>query len=390
MIRTNQNYNHITTSTIYATVSDLPCAIAIIRLSGPLVLKTLNECIDELLEPDSWRTSTLTDITSPINKCTTRWQPSPNSPTGEDYAELHVFGLRTVVNVLTNKFKGLGLKQANRGEFTKRGLKNNKISSKEVIEIASHYGLKIKSSAINNIKTAFKTTITKLELTNHQNISVKINQLTTRLTNLIKTSIKLNNICLVGNTNVGKSSLFNAISKRTRAIVDNVKGTTRDVLKTSFRDFNLWDTPGFNQRNINSKFITNAWTYIDNAGVIAMVNNNQPPKPFLRLKHKAAIILIESKSDLIHKLPKQNDVIWTSAYTMEGIPQTINLFKQLTRKSIITPSQITALTLLKKCNLIKNIDTKFDMLKLTNKILNNDNDETTTAHTLTNYLCYGK
>lgn len=150
-----------------------------------------------------------------------------------------MFGLRKVVNVLINKFKGLGLKQANRGEFTKRGLDNNKISPKEVIEIASHYGLKIKSSAVDNIKTAFKTTITKLESTNYQNISVKINQLTTRLITLIKTSIKQNNICLVGNTNVGKSSLFNAISKRTRAIVDDVKGTTRDVLKTSFKDFNL-------------------------------------------------------------------------------------------------------------------------------------------------------
>ncbi|PIM96510.1 tRNA modification GTPase MnmE [Candidatus Hodgkinia cicadicola] len=390
MIRIKQNYNLIRTSTIYAIVSNLPCAIAIIRLSGPSVLKTLNECIDELLEPDSWRTTTLTNIPTPINKCTTRWQPSPNSPTGEDYAELHVFGIRTVVEELINKFKHLGLKQANRGEFTKRGLKNNKISSKEVIEIAGHYGLKIKSSAIDNIKTAFKTTITKLELTNHQNISVEIDQLTTHLINLIKTSIKLNNICLVGNTNVGKSSLFNAISKRNRAIVDDVKGTTRDVLKTSFKEFNLWDTPGFDQRNINSKFITNAWTYIDNAGVIAMINNNQPLKPFLRIKHKAAIVLIESKSDLIHKLPQQNEVIWSSAYTMEGIPQIINIFKQLTKKSIITPSQISVLTLLKKCKLIKNIDTKFDMLKVANQILNNDSDETTTAYTLTNYLCYGK
>ncbi|PIM96349.1 tRNA modification GTPase MnmE [Candidatus Hodgkinia cicadicola] len=390
MFKIKQNYNPITTSTIYAIVNNLPCAITIIRLSGPLVLKTLNECIDELLEPDSWRTSTLTDIPNPINKCTTRWQPSPNSPTGEDYAELHVFGLRKVVNVLINKFKGLGLKQANRGEFTKRGLDNNKISPKEVIEIASHYGLKIKSSAVDNIKTAFKTTITKLESTNYQNISVKINQLTTRLITLIKTSIKQNNICLVGNTNVGKSSLFNAISKRTRAIVDDVKGTTRDVLKTSFKDFNLWDTPGFDQTNKNSKFITNAWTYIDNAGVIAMVNNNQPLKPFLRIKHKAVIVLIESKSDLIHKLPNQNEVIWTSAYTMEGLPQVINMFKQLTRKTIITPSQITALTLLKKCKLIKNINTKFDVLKTTNQILNKDSDETTTAYNLTNYLCYGK
>lgn len=40
-----------------------------------------------------------------------------------------------------------------------------------------------------------------------------------------------------------------------------------------------------------------------------MVNNNQPLKPFLRIKHKAVIVLIESKSDLIHKLPNQNEVI---------------------------------------------------------------------------------
>ncbi len=133
----------------------------------------------------------------------------------------------------------MGLKLANRGEFTKRGLNNNKITPKEVIEIANYYGLKTRSPAIDRVKTAFKTAITKLESSNHQGIIGEIKQLTNHLTELIKTSLRLDNVCIVGNTNVGKSSLFNAISGKNRAIVDYGEGTTRDVLRTCFKNFSL-------------------------------------------------------------------------------------------------------------------------------------------------------
>ncbi|PIM95562.1 tRNA modification GTPase MnmE [Candidatus Hodgkinia cicadicola] len=391
LIYDKQVLNITRNTTIYAVINKLPCAIAIIRLSGDLVLKVLNECIDNLLESDSWKTTTLIQINKPINKCVVRWQPSPDSPTGEDYAELHVFGIQMIINKLTNKFKSMGLELAKKGEFTKRGLNNNKISSKEVIEIASYYGMKIKSFAMEQVKTAFRNVILRLESNNSQNITMEINQLTTNLTELIKTSLRLNNVCIVGNTNVGKSSLFNVLSGRNRAIVDSNSGTTRDVLCSHFKSFNLLDTPGFNQQNVNPKYITNAWSYINNAGVIAFIRDSTcSSEPFLRIKHKAAIVIIESKADLVHVLPKKEGVIWVSAYTMEGIPQINSIFKQLTNKTIITQSQTNALVLLKKSRSIKNLETKIEMLKMANRMLNTDNDDFVNACNITNYLCLGK
>ena len=254
--------------TIYALSSGPGISgVAIVRVSGPETQKVISKLIkDPFPKP---RIATL----KKINKINTNelidegiilWFPGPQSYTGEDMAEFHVHGSRTVIEALHKSISKVeNCRLAEPGEFTKIAFINKKInllkaeSIADLItsetEIQRQQALKIMSGKSSEKFNLWRESLLKIL----SNVEAKIDFPDEDLPKDILKNIKLNSekikfeinkilddqnvgeriregfkIAIVGPINVGKSSLLNYLSRREVAIVSEIGGTTRDVIET--------------------------------------------------------------------------------------------------------------------------------------------------------------
>ena len=253
--------------TIYALSSGPGTSgIAVIRISGPeasLVIKKLTE--KNIPEP---RVATLRKInyintSELIDEGMILWFPGPESYTGEDLAEIHVHGSKTVVDAIHSSISIIkNCRLAEPGEFTKIAFQNGKINllkaesigdliaseteiqrkqavqimngksaerfnslREKLLKILSHIEAKIDfpeedlpSDILKSIKKSSYDVIQNLEkILNDQKIGERI-----------RDGFK---IAIVGPPNAGKSSLLNQLANRDAAIVSETAGTTRDVVE---------------------------------------------------------------------------------------------------------------------------------------------------------------
>jgi tRNA modification GTPase len=206
---------------------------------------------------------------------------SPKSFTGEDVCEVFLHGSPLIASQFEQtlkEFKIPGLRLAKNGEFSYRSVLNNKNSLKQAKAINQIISNESFSSLEYNKKLLFEgdqasgLTILRDEIVdlfseitasidfvddeefNFKKIMKKIKLYFDKCHNILqkaKNTKKEKNICkimLIGPVNVGKSTLFNKIIDKERAIVTNIKGTTRDILSNEFvfdgRMFEIFDTAG--------------------------------------------------------------------------------------------------------------------------------------------------
>ena len=194
----------------------------------------------------------------------------PNSFTGEDVCEINCHGGRKVTLQILNLVLECGARIAEPGEFSKRAFLNGKMDLSKAEAIIDVINAKTSAQAklatnqlegglynkVEDIRDKLVTLMAEIEVSidypeydyeeiDNGKINERLDVIEKEISSLIKTYddgkyIKDGiNLAIIGNTNVGKSSLLNTLLNEEKAIVTDIEGTTRDVIEETLVIGNL-------------------------------------------------------------------------------------------------------------------------------------------------------
>ena len=360
-----------------------PCGIAIIRMSGP---DTLNIC--KLISKESTMKENqinLCKFYDPSNdviidpEALILWFPKPNSFTGDDLAEFHVHGSNAIISYFLKVLSSQkNCRMAEPGEFTKIAFQNNKIDllkaesigdlihsetelqRKQAVNLVNGHASKyyddlrsklIKSLSYIEAKIDFAEDDLPENVLKEAHKSIKsIHSDISKIINDNKVGEKIRDgfrVSIIGETNVGKSSLLNLLSKRDAAIVSDEAGTTRDVIETYLNldgyPVILADTAGIREakNDVEKKGISLALSKFKEAdlNIVVIDNSNKEISDKIRsMINKDSIVLL-NKSDVQakenHKF-NNVDAVLASVKDNKNIDKLINLIKQKLNKKFST------------------------------------------------------
>lgn len=299
---------------------------------------------------------------------------APNSYTGEDSVEISSHGNPLIIQKVIELFVGEeGVRFAEPGEFTKRAFLNNKIDLTKAEAIADIISSRTEASfrgARNQLNGLLSNKVTELreklvnsssfveleldfaeediEFINQDELLQRIDDVIIEIDTLLE-SYKFGrvirdgvNVALVGKPNVGKSSLLNYLLKESRAIVSEIPGTTRDVIREEVSIdgilFRLFDTAGIriSEDAIEKEGIFRSRETVRNADVIILIEDalEEESKDLLielsKLTSADKMIKVANKIDLKKEITFYTDVK-ISAETGEGM---VDFFRKLKEKAI--------------------------------------------------------
>ena len=333
--------------------------VAVIRISGNDLSNLFKRIINKKdIEPrHAYFTNFKDDKNDLIDQCIAVFFDAPYSFTGEDIIEIHSHGAMAVIDKIFDFLRNNGCRIANRGEFSKRAFYNNKMDLTDVdglialleAQTDKQRQIALKSLTGNDSKIYTNWRESMIEISAYaaaildyneddlpKDIDKKILSQTQTLLDEIKTSTSGYratraiqngfNIVLVGETNVGKSSIFNKLVGSNRAIVSDIAGTTRDVVSQQIDIdgylVNLSDTAGIRDAidTIEKIGIERTQIETENADLIIHVYNEIPQEI------KENEITVINKSDLLKDKTNKN-VIYTSVKTSDGFDELLNTIK---------------------------------------------------------------
>ncbi|WP_336744657.1 tRNA uridine-5-carboxymethylaminomethyl(34) synthesis GTPase MnmE [Aureimonas altamirensis] len=256
------------TDTIVALSSgSLPAGIAVLRISGPSAIATVNRHVSRLPEPRHAGLRTIRDVDGAIvDRGLVILFPGPDSVTGEDLVELHLHGGKAVVAACLEALTvHPGVRLAEAGEFTRRAFVNGRMDLTEAegladllaaeTEFQRRLAIAQTGGAMRQACEGWMRRLTHIRAMLEADfdfsdeddvaddvaagVSREIIALRTELQaaladarrgEILKDGFK---VAIVGAPNAGKSSLLNCFAERDVAIVSDIPGTTRDRIEVT-------------------------------------------------------------------------------------------------------------------------------------------------------------
>lgn len=353
-------------------------AISVIRLSGKDSIHTVNNYFvgkRPLYEVQSHSVhygKLVTPNSEVIDDVLVTVFRAPNSYTGEDSVEISIHGNPLITTKVIELFMHAGIRNAEPGEFTRRAYLNGRIDLAQAEAVAELISARSDTSlrgARNQLDGLLSQKVTQLrdsliktsslveleldfaeediEFVDRTSLVSMINDILTELESLIasysfgKTVREGINVALVGAPNVGKSSLLNYFLKEYRAIVSDIPGTTRDVLREELTIdgilYKLYDTAGIRDTDdvIETEGVKRSKETVINSDLVVFLNdateqfNTELYAELCSLTPQERIISVFNKCDKTEN--RTSDNIYISAKTGEGIN---TLFQVLREKML--------------------------------------------------------
>lgn len=340
-------------------------AIAVIRLSGKDAIRLADAQFKSVSQKKLIEQATHTihlghivDGERTIDEVLVSVFKNPNSYTGEHVVEISCHGSSYIQQEIIQLFLRKGCRMATAGEFTLRAFLNGKLDLSQAEAVADLIASDNEAShqiAMQQMRGGFSTEIAKLreELLNFASLieleldfaeedvefadRTQFKDLIDRITHVLKgliDSFAVGNVikngipvAIVGEPNVGKSTLLNALLNEERAIVSDIAGTTRDTIEDEISiggiGFRFIDTAGIRETKdvVESIGIKKTFEKIEQAQVviylfeadvftdnseksqilkveIEKIKNKYPQKPLLIIANKSDKLSQEQSSEL--------------------------------------------------------------------------------------------
>ncbi|HEX8257111.1 MAG TPA: tRNA uridine-5-carboxymethylaminomethyl(34) synthesis GTPase MnmE [Allosphingosinicella sp.] len=347
--------------TIYALSSGSPPAgIAVVRISGPGADAALMALAGRLPEPRRAGVAALRHPLSGelLDRALVLRLPGPGSATGEDVAELHLHGGRSVVAAVLGALAAVpGLRQAEPGEFTRRAFEIGRIDLAEAEGLADllaaeteaqrRAALQLAGGALSREVERWQAELlglaaeleAALDFADEGDVGADLpagwRERLARLCGELKAALarppaeRLRDgvrVVLAGPPNAGKSSLFNALAGREAAIISPLPGTTRDLIEAPVAiagmPFLLVDTAGLRESGdaIEAIGVDRARSSLAAADIILWLGNPGAAPD------RDRTLVVGAKADL--GPPPPGTDLPVSAITGEGIERLVDCLRE--------------------------------------------------------------
>ena len=307
--------------------------VGIIRISGPLAPQIATEVLGGLPKPFKATHRQFKDKNNQIlDDGIALYFPEPQSFTGEHVLELQGHGGHIVMDMLLKCCVELGARLAKPGEFSERAFLNDKLDltqAEAIADLIDSSSEQAARSALRSLQGDFSNAINSLlkkmiemrvyveaaldfpeeeiDFLADKSVLERMQKIKDELLQITKTakqgSLLRNGLHLViiGKPNAGKSSLLNALAGNETAIVTEIAGTTRDILRESINldgmPLHLVDTAGLRESDdpVEKIGIERAWQAVEKADLAILLIDES---------HQ-----FDSTDDILKKLPKAIPVL---------------------------------------------------------------------------------
>ncbi|WP_044408807.1 tRNA uridine-5-carboxymethylaminomethyl(34) synthesis GTPase MnmE [Thiomicrospira microaerophila] len=330
--------------------------IGVIRVSGPNVAH-ITQIITKAL-PEARKahyTAFYGENDEILDQGIALYFKAPHSFTGEDVLELQAHGGPIILQWLIERVVQLGARLAKPGEFSQQAFLNDKLDlaqAEAIADLIDASSEQAARSALKSLQGEFSQQIDQLvegliqlrlyveaaidfpeeeiDFLSDGHVAGQLHQLMQKINQVLQTAqqgVLLRegmSVVILGRPNAGKSSLLNALSGKESAIVTDIAGTTRDIVKEHIHidgmPLHILDTAGLRETGdeVEKIGIARAWQAIEGADrVLVMVQagndiDAQDQAILDKLPKKLPITLIRNKIDLANLQP---GLVEKTAYT---------------------------------------------------------------------------